>query len=64
MFFTCEANELLADFIRDVYWDRYSGGRNFLLSNDAADFVTNAVREGKRGMFGQIRQLNVFPRTY
>ena len=47
MFFTCEANEVLADFIRDVYWDRYSGGRNFLLSNDAADFVTNAVREGK-----------------
>jgi hypothetical protein len=47
LYYTCEANQVLADFIREVYWDRYSGGRNALSSDDAKDFVTYAVREGK-----------------
>ncbi len=47
LFYTCEANQILADFIRDVYWDRYSSGRNTLSVDDARGFVTNAVHEGR-----------------
>ena len=47
LFYTCEANQILADFIRNVYWDRYSSGRNSLSVDDARDFVTNAVQEGR-----------------
>lgn len=47
MYYTCNANKVLADFVRDVYWDRYAGGRNTLSTDDARDFVTHAVREGK-----------------
>jgi hypothetical protein len=45
--YTAEANAILNDFIRDVYWERYSSGRNTLSIEDAKDFVTHAVREGK-----------------
>ena len=44
---TAEANAILHDFIREVYWERYSGGRDTLSNDDARDFVTNAVHEGK-----------------
>jgi hypothetical protein len=47
LYYTCDANRVLADFIREVYWDRYSGGRNTLSTDDARDFVTYAVSEGK-----------------
>jgi hypothetical protein len=26
LIFTCRANPILGDFIRDVYWTRYAGG--------------------------------------
>jgi len=38
---------VLADFVREVYWARYSAGRNDLQLEDARTFVTNSVREGK-----------------
>lgn len=47
LIYTASANEILQDFIQDVYWDRYSGGRDALTAEDAKDFVVHAVREGK-----------------
>jgi hypothetical protein len=45
--YTAQANTILQDFIRQVYWERYSGGRDSLSASDAKDFVAHAVREGK-----------------
>ncbi|EIC22693.1 BrxA family protein [Thiorhodovibrio frisius] len=45
--FTAQANRILADFIRDIYWPSYSAGRSDLNKADATDFVQNAVRDGK-----------------
>lgn len=47
---TAQANKILQDFISDVYWDRYLGGRNELTLEDARDFVSHAVSEGKTQM--------------
>ncbi|MDF9799773.1 hypothetical protein OKW21_005036 [Catalinimonas alkaloidigena] len=45
--FTSLANQILFDFIIEVYWNKYSGGRDTLSTSNAKDFVTNAVNEGK-----------------
>lgn len=45
--FTALANQILFDFIIEIYWNRYSSGRDTLSTDDAMDFVTNGVREGK-----------------
>ncbi|MCO4198689.1 DUF1819 family protein [Aeromonas hydrophila] len=45
--YTARANLVLADFVRDIYWARYSAGRNDLQLEDARTFVANSVREGK-----------------
>lgn len=45
--FTALANQILFDFIKEVYWPRYSGGRDTLSTDGAKDFVTQAIREGK-----------------
>ena len=45
--YTARANLVLADFVREVYWTRYSAGRNDLQLEDARAFVANNVREGK-----------------
>lgn len=45
--YTARANPILADFVREVYWVRYSVGRHDLELNDARNFVADAVREGK-----------------
>lgn len=45
--YTARANLVLADFVREVYWARYSAGRNDLDLEDARAFVANSVREGK-----------------
>lgn len=47
MLYTARANVILADFIREVYWPRYTSGRDSLSREDALRFVENAVREGK-----------------
>ncbi len=46
MVYTCRANAILADFIRDVYWPAYSSGREFLTNQDARDFVVRANQQG------------------
>ncbi len=45
--YTARANLVFADFVREVYWARYSAGRNDLELEDARTFVANSVREGK-----------------
>lgn len=45
--YTARANLVLADFVREVYWARYSAGRNDLQLEEARTFVANSVREGK-----------------
>jgi hypothetical protein len=47
LIYTARANLVLADFVRDVYWVRYSAGRNEIDLEDARTFVLNSVREGK-----------------
>lgn len=45
--YTTRANLVVADFVREVYWARYSAGRNDIDLEDARNFVTHSVREGK-----------------
>jgi hypothetical protein len=45
--YTCRANEILADFVRDVYWHMYSAGRDSISNEHARDFVTRATQDGK-----------------
>jgi hypothetical protein len=45
--YTCRAHPILADFVCDVYWERYSAGQECLSNADAQAFVTQAVRDGK-----------------
>lgn len=45
--FTCRANLILADFVREVYWAAYSSGHNTLSNEEAKEFVTRANQDGK-----------------
>lgn len=45
--YTCRANPVLADFIREVYWVRYAAGANVVLKDDAHAFISRAVADGK-----------------
>jgi hypothetical protein len=45
--FTCRANAILADFVRDVYWSMYSAGRETISNQDAREFVVQANHDGK-----------------
>ncbi len=45
--YSCRANLILADFVREVYWPAYAAGRQALTGDDARDFVTQANQEGK-----------------
>lgn len=45
--FTCRANIILADFVRDIYWTCYSSGREKISNEDARNWVTSAIEQGK-----------------
>lgn len=45
--YTCRANTILADFIREVYWERYAGGYDLVSKQDAEDFINRALDDGK-----------------
>ncbi|MGI8544544.1 MAG: DUF1819 family protein [Aridibacter sp.] len=45
--YTCRANPILADFIKQVYWERYASGYIELTTDDARDFVERALDEEK-----------------
>ncbi len=46
-YYTCLANRILLDFVREVYWPAYSAGRESVSSEMARRFVQEAVAEGK-----------------
>jgi len=45
--YTCRANPILADFVREVYWNAYTSGRTVISNEDARAFVTRANQDGK-----------------
>jgi hypothetical protein len=45
--FTSRANQILGDFLREVYWRRYAGGYQEIDREDAERFVRHALNEGK-----------------
>src|SRR5262245_3814241 len=47
LLYTCRANLILADFIRQVYWERYSGGYTEISNEDARKFVESAIDHGR-----------------
>ncbi|MDY0222207.1 MAG: DUF1819 family protein [Desulfobacterium sp.] len=47
LIFTCRANPILGDFIRQIYWTRYSGGHGDVTNTDARAFVERAIDDGK-----------------
>jgi hypothetical protein len=48
--FACRANRILADFVREVYWDFYTSGHSTLSNDDARKFVNQANHDGKTSM--------------
>lgn len=47
LLFTARANLILEDFIKSVYWMKYSSGHEFISGDDARAFVVQAVQDGK-----------------
>lgn len=45
--YTCRANDILADFVREVYWPHYSAGKTELQTSDAFDFVVRSNQDGR-----------------
>jgi hypothetical protein len=45
--YTCRANLILTDFVRQAYWDRSAAGYEVINNKDANAFVAQAVRDGK-----------------
>jgi hypothetical protein len=45
--YTCRANLILADYVREVYWGAYSAGHNYISNEVARQFVVRAKDEGK-----------------
>ena len=45
--FTARANLILSDFVKMVYWPKYSAGHDTLSNDDANNFITRANQEGK-----------------
>jgi hypothetical protein len=46
LLFTSRANPILGDFIRQVYWERYTSGYTQLTNSDARAFVERAIDKG------------------
>ena len=45
--YTCRANLILSDFVREVYWNAYASGRNMVTNEEAEAFVIRANQDGK-----------------
>jgi len=46
LLYTCRANKILFDFIRNVYWEKYSAGYTEISNEDSLKFVRAAVDRG------------------
>jgi hypothetical protein len=47
LLYTCRANAILADFIRQVYWTRYANGHGEISNENARQFVESAIDRGR-----------------
>lgn len=45
--FTCRANSILADFIREVYWQRYAAGLEVVEKEHAREFILRGIDDNK-----------------
>ena len=45
--FTCRANSILRDFVRQVYWVRYAAGYTVITNEEARRFVERAIDDRK-----------------
>ncbi len=45
--YTCRANPILADFVREVYWQRYAAGGQTVTKAEAEAFIRRAVARGR-----------------
>ena len=45
--YTCRTHAILADFVREVYWNAYVSGRDRLSNEEARAFVVRAVQDGQ-----------------
>jgi hypothetical protein len=45
--FTCRANPIFGDFVREIYWTRYVSGYTHISNEDARAFVERAIDGGK-----------------
>lgn len=44
--YTCRANAILADFIRQVYWPKVATGETVIRTTDPVEFIRDAMNEG------------------
>jgi hypothetical protein len=44
--YTCRANTILDDFVREVYWPAYAAGHESISNSEAQIFVSKAVQQG------------------
>jgi Putative inner membrane protein (DUF1819) len=45
--YSCRANPILADFVREIYWSRYAAGAQSVEKDDAVLFVQRAIARGR-----------------
>lgn len=45
--YTCRANLILGNFVREVYWQRYASGAETVGKGDAAAFIARAIDDGR-----------------
>jgi Putative inner membrane protein (DUF1819) len=45
--FTCRANLILGDFVRQVYWSKYASGHSEITNDDARAFVQRSIDDRK-----------------
>lgn len=45
--YTCRANPILGDFVREVYWERYTSGANLVSKDDAKSFIQRGIDDGR-----------------
>jgi hypothetical protein len=47
LLYTCRANRILHDFIREVYWMKHATGAGEVAKQDARDFIEQAASKGR-----------------
>jgi hypothetical protein len=53
LIFTSRANPIFGDFVRDVYWARYTGGYDQVTNEDARVFVERGLDDGKMAQYDE-----------